>query len=85
MITKILAQLPTIGPRSMSGEYGSMIITFKGVRKNKHFVLCFFYLFIMFTLIHRTLIISTIRWDRRDRDRIVVGFLTTYAISAYHH
>jgi hypothetical protein len=22
---------------------------------------------------------------RRDRDRLVVGFMTTYAISAYHH
>jgi hypothetical protein len=24
-------------------------------------------------------------WGRRDRDRMVVGFITTYAISAYHH
>jgi hypothetical protein len=23
-------------------------------------------------------------WDRLDRDRMVVGFTTTYAISAYH-
>jgi len=23
--------------------------------------------------------------DLRDRDRMVVGFTTTYAISAYHH
>ena len=23
--------------------------------------------------------------DRRGRDRMVVGFTTTYAISAYHH
>ena len=23
--------------------------------------------------------------DRRGRDRIVVGFTTTYAIGAYHH
>jgi hypothetical protein len=23
--------------------------------------------------------------SRRDRDRMVVGFTTTYAISAYHH
>ena len=23
--------------------------------------------------------------DRRDRNRTVVGFTTTYAISAYHH
>ena len=23
--------------------------------------------------------------ERRGRDRIVVGFTTTYAISAYHH
>ena len=23
--------------------------------------------------------------DRRGRDRMVVGFMTTYAISAYHH
>ena len=25
------------------------------------------------------------RWDRRGRDRILVGYITTYAISAYHH
>jgi hypothetical protein len=25
------------------------------------------------------------RWGRRGRDRMVVGFTTTYAISAYHH
>jgi len=24
-------------------------------------------------------------WDRRDRDRMVVGLTTIYAISAYHH
>jgi len=24
-------------------------------------------------------------WDRRGRDRIVVGFTTTCTISAYHH
>jgi hypothetical protein len=24
-------------------------------------------------------------WGRRGRDRMVVGFTTTYAISAYHH
>jgi len=24
-------------------------------------------------------------WDRRDRDRMTIGFITTYAISAYHH
>ena len=29
--------------------------------------------------------ISTIRWGRRGRDNMVVGFLTTYAISAYHN
>ena len=23
--------------------------------------------------------------DRCDRDRMVVGYITTYAISAYHH
>ena len=32
----------------------------------------------------RCLIIQ-MRWDRRGRDRMVVGFTTTYAISAYHH
>jgi hypothetical protein len=25
------------------------------------------------------------RWGRRGRDLMVVGFTTTYAISAYHH
>jgi len=25
------------------------------------------------------------RWGRRGRDHLVVGFTTTYAISAYHH
>ena len=29
--------------------------------------------------------ISTIRWGRRGRDNMVVGFLTSYEISAYHH
>ena len=24
-------------------------------------------------------------WGHRGRDRMVVGFTTTYAISAYHH
>jgi hypothetical protein len=24
-------------------------------------------------------------WDRRGRDRMVVGFTTTYAIGTYHH
>ena len=24
-------------------------------------------------------------WGRRGHDRIVVGFITTYAIGAYHH
>ena len=24
-------------------------------------------------------------WDRRGRNRIAIGFTTTYAISAYHH
>ena len=28
---------------------------------------------------------STNRGRRRGRDRMVVGFTTTYAISAYHH
>jgi hypothetical protein len=30
-------------------------------------------------------IILLILWDRRGRDRMVVGFITTYAISAYRH
>jgi hypothetical protein len=25
------------------------------------------------------------QWGRRGRDRMVVGLITTYAISAYHH
>jgi hypothetical protein len=27
----------------------------------------------------------TCKWGRHDRDRMVVGFTTTYAIGAYHH
>jgi hypothetical protein len=27
----------------------------------------------------------TLHWGRRGRDRMVVGFTTTCAISAYHH
>jgi len=27
----------------------------------------------------------SIFWGRRSRDRMVVGFTTTYAISVYHH
>ena len=33
-------------------------------------------------VIYRTFIWN---WGRRGRDRMVVGFTTTYAISAYHH
>jgi hypothetical protein len=28
---------------------------------------------------------TLISWGRRGRDRMVAGFTTTYAISAYHH
>ena len=28
---------------------------------------------------------SNVKWDRRVRDRMVVRFTTTYAISAYHY
>jgi hypothetical protein len=31
------------------------------------------------------LLVLLIFWGRRSRDRMVVGFTTTYAISAYHH
>ena len=44
-----------IDPRLISGEYESMIIIFTRVKKHKHFLLCFFYLFIL-TLIHRTFV-----------------------------
>jgi hypothetical protein len=29
--------------------------------------------------------IPTVYWGRRDRDRMVVGFTTTYVIGAYLH
>ena len=51
-------------------------------------VFCVMFLLFIYnvsTLIHRTLIISTIRWGRRGRNRMVVGFLSTYAFTAYHH
>ena len=28
---------------------------------------------------------SVVSWGRRGCDRMVVGFITTYAIGAYHH
>jgi hypothetical protein len=31
------------------------------------------------------ILLSTGHWGRRDLDRMVVGFTTTYAIDAYHH
>jgi hypothetical protein len=30
-------------------------------------------------------IINLLSWGRHGRDRMVVGFTTTYAIIAYHH
>ena len=33
----------------------------------------------------QTFVLTPWHWGRRDRDRIVVGFTTTYAISAYHY
>jgi hypothetical protein len=29
--------------------------------------------------------LNLVIWDCRGRDRMVVGFTTNYAISAYHH
>jgi hypothetical protein len=34
---------------------------------------------------NRVFVSSTVLWGRRSRDRMVVGFLTTYAICAHHH
>jgi hypothetical protein len=67
----------------MSGDYGSMIITFTLVRKKQAFFVMFL-LFIYFN-VNSSYInkISIICWGRRGR--MVVGFLTTYAISAYHN
>jgi len=46
------------------------------------YVLMIFNLFIVSLFI----IYTITNWkDRRDRDRMEVRFITTYAISAYHH
>ena len=42
-----------------------------------HLQLCFFLLLYNTSSCHY--------WNRRCRDRMVVGFTTTFAISAYHH
>jgi hypothetical protein len=66
----------------MSGEYGSMIITFTLVRKKQ----AFFVMFLSFIYnVNSSYInkIYTIRWGRHGR--MVVGYLTTYAISAYYN
>ena len=43
-------------------------------------------LFLVFILFHSVLIrIQNISEGRHDRDRMVVGIKTTYAISAYYH
>jgi len=31
------------------------------------------------------LVLYNLYWGRRGRDRMVIGFTTTYAISGYHH
>ena len=38
-------------------------------------------------VINNNIVLSlpTTNWGRHGRDRMVVGFATTYAISAYHH
>ena len=43
----------------------------------------FYIIFVFIFYIH--FCISFYNWGRRGRDRMVVGFTTTYAISAYHH
>jgi hypothetical protein len=35
--------------------------------------------------VRQHLSISLLLWSRRRRDRMIVGFTTTYTISAYHH
>jgi hypothetical protein len=37
----------------------------------------------IFTIIHTFIMMTS--WGRHGRDRMVVGFTTTYAISGYHH
>ena len=38
-------------------------------------------------VINNNIVLSlpTTNWGRQGRDRMVIGFATTYAISAYHH
>ena len=46
------------------------------------------YVLVVFTLfiISLCIIYTMINWrERRGRDRMVVGFITAYAVSAYHN
>jgi hypothetical protein len=45
----------------------------------------FIYLFIYLFFVCPLTLIDILHRGRRGRDRMVVGFTTTYAISAYHH
>ena len=51
----------------------------------KNHITCRFYLCHLSCSLMALPIIWCYTWGRRGRDRMVVGFTTTYAISSYHH
>jgi hypothetical protein len=60
-------------------EEPEFTLVFRGIRVARFFV----FHFVLFLL---TIVLSVLQFKgRRDRNRMVVGFTTTYAISAYHH
>jgi len=61
---------------------------FSGVHVTRSLVLCVCFVdrCLSFVLFPFVIVLCVLRCrGRRGRDRVVVGFTTTYAISAYHH
>ena len=69
--------------------FTSWTTVFSGVLVTQAVVICVVFYGSLFVFL--AIVLSVLRfttsdypWDRRGRDRMVVGFTTTYAISAYH-
>jgi hypothetical protein len=53
--------------------------------KNKNKIYCLYILYLCIGHLKKYIYSSSLLVGRRGHDRMVVGFITTYAIGAYHH
>ena len=55
------------------------------IEMDKNKIYCLYILYLCIGHLKKYIYSSSLLVGRRGHDRMVVGFITTYAISAYHH